>query len=96
MNIIKIEEIVIKVLSDYCEANSINAEINKDTPLIGSNRILDSIGLVNLIVDVEAAFLDEDIEISLTSETAMSARISPFRNVGALSNFIASELERNE
>lgn len=88
----RINEIVIGILSDYCKENEIDVEINKDTPLIGSNKILDSMGLVNNIVDIETAFLDEDVEISLTSEAAMSGRISPFRSVGSLCNFIARQL----
>lgn len=88
----KINEIVFNILKDYCEANDIKVEITKDTPLIGSCKIMDSMGLVNNIVDIETAFLDEDVEISLTSEAAMSGRISPFRSVGALCNFIARQL----
>lgn len=88
----KINEIVINTLKGYCEANDIQVEINKDTALIGSNKIMDSMGLVNNIVDIETAFLDEDVEISLTSEAAMSGRISPFRSVGSLCNFIARQL----
>lgn len=88
----KINEIVINTLKGYCEANDILVEINKDTALIGSNKIMDSMGLVNNIVDIETAFLDEDVEISLTSEAAMSGRISPFRSVGSLCNFIARQL----
>lgn len=88
----KINKIVIGILSDYCKENGIDAEITKDTPLIGSNKIMDSMGLVNNIVDIETAFLDEDVEVSLTSESAMSGRISPFRSVGSLCNFIARQL----
>ena len=88
----RINEIVISILSDSCKENEIDVEITKDTPLIGSNKIMDSMGLVNNIVDIETAFLDEDVEISLTSEAAMSGRISPFRSVGALCNFIARQL----
>jgi acyl carrier protein len=96
----EIENIVKRLLSDYCKNNQIEieVEITKDTPLIGSGRILDSLGLVNLMVDIETAFLDEDIEVSLASESAMSSRISPYRSVGALCNFIAKQLgiEENE
>lgn len=88
----KINEIVIATIKSYCEQNDIQVEITKDTPLIGSVRILDSMGLVNTLVDIETAFLDEDVEISLTSEAAMSSRISPFRSVGSLCNFIARQL----
>ena len=90
----KINEIVYKTIEDYCEANDIvlDDDLSKDTPLIGSGRVLDSMGLVNVCVDIETCFLDEDVEISLTSESAMSGRISPFRSVGALCNFIARQL----
>jgi acyl carrier protein len=89
----EIAKIVTNLLSDYCKNNNIpDVEITQNTPLIGSSRILDSIGLVNLIVDVETAFLDEDIELSLASESAMSARISPFRSVGSLCGFIAKQI----
>lgn len=92
----RINEIVISTLKDYCEANEINVELTKDTSLIGSARILDSMGLVNTIVDIETAFLDEGVDISLTSEAAMSGRISPFRSVGSLCNFIARQLGIDE
>jgi len=88
----KIEEIVKAVLVEYCSNNDIISEIDNSTPLIGGNRILDSMGLVNVIVDIETAFMDENVEISLTSEAAMSLRISPFRTIGALCNFIAKQL----
>jgi len=89
----KIVEIVFNVLSGICKKNNINCVINKDTPLIGSNSVLDSLGLVNLIVDIETEFLDEDIEISLTSENAMSSRISPFRTTGSLVNYIEKQIQ---
>lgn len=87
-----VEQIVYKSIEGYFLSRNIEININKDTPLIGSQSILDSLSLVSLIVDIEASFLDEDIEITLTSETAMSSRISPFRSVGALNSFIAKQL----
>jgi acyl carrier protein len=50
-------------------------------------------GLVSVIVDIETAFLDIGIEISLTAEAAMSSRISPFRTVSSLCNFIAEQVK---
>ncbi len=88
----KIDEIVYLIINDYCTINDIKADISKDTSLIGGNKIMDSMGLVNCIVDIETSFLDEGVEISLTSEAAMSGRISPFRSVGSLCNFIARQL----
>lgn len=93
----QIEEIVISTLSCYLNDNNMEiGDLSKDTALIGSNRVLDSMGLVNFIVDIETAFLDEDVEISLTSEAAMSGRISPFRSIGSLCNFIVRQLGMEE
>lgn len=94
MDKFKIKEIVTGAITEYCNINGVDITeaIDKNTPLIGNARILDSMGLVNVIVDIETAFLDEDVEISLTSESAMSGRISPFRSVGSLCNFIARQL----
>ena len=92
MNKNRINEIVLNTLKDYCESNGITEELTMDTHLIGKTRIMDSMGLVNTIVDIETAFLDEDVEISLTSETAMSLRLSPFRTIGSLCDYIARQL----
>lgn len=88
----RIEEIVLGTIKDYCLTNDVSDELTMDTHLIGRTRIMDSMGLVNTIVDIETAFLDEDIDISLTSETAMSLRLSPFRTIGSLCNYIARQL----
>ena len=63
--------------------------LDESTPLIGHRAILESIGLVSLIVDIEDK-LDEDHDISLTiaDERAMSQEKSPFRTVGLLSGYI--------
>jgi acyl carrier protein len=59
MTKLEIEKIVTNVLSEYCINNNIqNVDITPNTPLIGTNRILDSLGLVHLIVDIETTFLD--------------------------------------
>lgn len=96
MDKLKINEIVVSCIETYLAENGGGIEINDNTPLIGNARLLDSMGLVNVLVDIETAFLDEDIELSLTSEAAMSRRISPFRSVGSLCNFIMNQLEINE
>ena len=88
----QINEIVLETIKSYCETNGISEGLTMDTHLIGRTRIMDSMGLVNTIVDIETAFLDEDVEISLTSETAMSLRLSPFRTIGSLCDYIARQL----
>lgn len=92
MNREKIAEVVITSLTDYLESRGENIKVDEQTYLVGRKAVIDSIGLVNIIVDVEGKLLDEDIEITLLSEKAMSQTNSPFKNVGTLTDFILSEI----
>jgi len=63
--------------------------ITESTPLMGKSSGLDSLGLVNLIVDVEGRLLDDfDVEVTLADERAMSQKHSPFRTIGSLAEYI--------
>lgn len=95
MKINKVKEILIEIINDYFEAQEIDELANEKTALFGKNSVLDSMGLVNVIIDIESHFLDEDIEISLTSEKAMSRRNSPFRTVTTLAEYIVEQIEEN-
>ena len=79
-------KIVIDAVKEYIDDESV--EIKESSVLLGNNAVVDSIGLVNLIVDIESALSEKDIEITLTSEDAMSRRKSPFRSVETLSDYI--------
>lgn len=92
----QINDILILTLQEYCNNNSIDVKVDDQTPLIGEKRILDSLGLVNVIIDIETTLLEKGIDISLTSEAAMSAKLSPFRSLNALGNFIIKQLEPKE
>ena len=85
----KIEEIIINAFNDYFETQDIQAEVNSDTLLFGSDSVLDSMGLVNVVIDIESIFQAQGHNIALTSERAMSRRNSPFRTVSTLADFIA-------
>ena len=88
-----IMDIVIKCVEEYFDSQDISESAKKDTGLFGNKSMLDSVGLVSVIVDIESIFLDEDIEISLTSEKAMSRRYSPFRTISTLAEFIKEQIE---
>jgi acyl carrier protein len=64
-----------------------------DSPLYGEEGALDSMALINLIADIEDA-LDEQYaaSIALADEKAMSAKKSPYRNVGALTDAVMERL----
>ena len=91
-----VSDIIIESIKDYLETQDIQTEVNEDTALLGEKSILASMGLVNVIIDIESKFLDEGYEISLTSEKAMSRRNSPFRNIRTLGDFIYEQLEEDK
>lgn len=58
------------------------------TELYGKEGHLDSMGLVAFLIDIEELFLDEEIQIALSDERAMSQKNSPFRSVQTLIDYI--------
>ncbi|HMS63746.1 MAG TPA: acyl carrier protein [Ignavibacteria bacterium] len=70
-------------------------EKKEETTLYGKNSLLDSLGLVNLIVEVEQRFQDEhEVTINLTDEKALSQKNSPFLSVKTLSEYISGLLNK--
>ena len=90
------KKILIETTNEYFESQDFNEKANEDTVLFGKESVLDSMGLVNVIIDIESRFLDEGYEISLTSEKAMSRRNSPFRTISTLAEFIEEQVTANE
>jgi|SRR3982750_2994696 len=61
--------------------------ITDDTVLVGNEAVIDSLGVVSLIVEVEQRLESEHgISVTLANDKAMSARNSPFRTVGVLAD----------
>ncbi len=67
--------------------------ISDDTELYGTNGHLDSMGLVAFLIDVEESLMDNDIQISLSDERAMSQSNSPFQNVESLTSYVQTVIE---
>lgn len=86
--------VILKTLQDLHGQQDIHITqpLTDKTPLFGQEGILDSLGLVTLVVAVEQAIEDElGVSISLADEKAMSQRHSPYRTIGALAEY-ASQL----
>jgi acyl carrier protein len=72
------------------------SQLTEDTALLGENGLLDSLGLVNLLVDVEQALEDETgAALTISDDRAVSARHSPFRTVGSLADYALDLLHTN-
>lgn len=68
--------------------------LSPETPLFGRDGLLDSLGLVTLIVSVEQAIEDRfGVRVSLADDRAMSQARSPFRTVGALADYAVRLIE---
>lgn len=93
----EVQNVVVDCLTDYLESQQTGIEVDDNTQLLGPDSVLDSMGLVNVIIDIESRLSDDGIEISLTSAEAMSHKNSPFRTVSTLVNFVIQSLEaKNE
>ena len=90
----KILDLVIKTTEMICEEHEIEIidDINEDTPLFG--EILDSMGIVFLVTDLESVISEElNVYISLADERAMSQRTSPYRTVKTLAKYVQALVE---
>lgn len=72
-------------------------QLGEETVLVGNNAILDSLGVVSLIVEVEQRLdMDYQTSVTLANDKAMSQRNSPFRTVGVLADYICTLLKEEQ
>ena len=89
----QIEKLVIDCVQEYLiTIGNTGTIVTKETVLIGADAIIDSIGLVNIIVDIEGELSSKEYNILLTSEKAMSRKISPFRSINSIVAFIKESI----
>lgn len=91
MDKVKLTGLIVKCINDALseEGFTRNQKITSDTQLYGNKGLLDSLGLVRLIAELEEEIYSQtQKEITLADEKAMSAVSSPFRSVEALSDYI--------
>ena len=87
----KIFEIVIATINDFNEEsdNKIDISNGRESELFGGNSEVDSLELVNLIVEIEENISEKfNKNITITSEKAMSRNTSPFINIGTITDYI--------
>ena len=79
-----------------------NTQVNKknqlpisiELELFSENGVLDSLGLVNLIMSIEEQFEDYlDTSIVIADEKAMSQKNSPFQSVQSMADYLSKELQ---
>ncbi len=90
------DEVTATILGAIRDANELRAADAKiadaaTAPLFGGEGPLDSLSLVSLLMDIEEGLLDFDLEVSLSSEHAMSQAKSPYRSVDSLVDYIMEQ-----
>jgi acyl carrier protein len=91
LNQAAVQDIILLALNNINEERGPDEQltVGLDTRLFGADAVLDSLSLVSVIVDVEAAVSDAaGRDISLTDDRAMSQAVSPFTDVNALTAYI--------
>jgi len=87
----QIKAIVLAELSEIGETlpAPTSIEQGEETRLFGKDGALDSIHLVSLLIAVEQSIEDTfDVQISISSDRAMSQTRSPFRTIGSLTDWV--------
>lgn len=84
MNFKDVFEIIHDLIYKIIDSKEI--EINENSRLIGSDALLDSMGLVELCVNLEDRASDMGFEFDWTSESAMSRTSSIFGTAGSLAS----------
>ena len=91
--IVAIIEQAVRDAGDSLSAEA-KASLSTETPLYGKQGILDSIGLVSMIAEVEQEVEDAfGHSVTLADEKAMSQVRSPFRTIGSLADYVCQILE---
>jgi hypothetical protein len=92
----KLLRLILNLLERHFEESNetIDLKDGELTKLFGGDGVLDSLGLVGFIVEVEEALEDElGISILLADEKALSRRTSPFSRVSYLVDYILEILK---
>jgi|TARA_B110000908_G_C10130251_1_gene391847 acyl carrier protein len=91
----KVNEIIFKCVDETNIEDGTNISKDLNIILMGTDSEIDSLGLVSLIVVIEEAInIEFDVSITLADEKAMSQRISPFKTLDTLSNYVTSLLNK--
>ena len=93
MENIELYDLIIKSMEEVIsetdnDSNISLGDLSRETRLLGSKAILDSLSLVSLIVNIEQKLSEQDISITIADERAMTQEKSPFRTVGTLVDYV--------
>ena len=94
MNRDEVKNIVIEAIKEYLKEmhGDTTTTIEENNVFLGDGSILDSLGFIQVVVDIESQIKEKGKDILLTSKIAMSMEKNPFEKVGTLIDFIMRQL----
>lgn len=91
-----IEPALVEISENFPNVDVDRVRENPSLPLFGQEAMLDSLGLVNLLIAIEERIEDKmGISVTIASEKAMSLKNSPFRSTEALQKYIETLVKEN-
>jgi hypothetical protein len=82
-------KLMMSVLEEALEDQGSSIEgVTTQSPLIGPDALTTSLAFVSIIADIEMSLEDQEVEVTLVSEEALSRSQSPFRTLDALSDYV--------
>jgi acyl carrier protein len=92
-------DLIVSTVKEYCASRGTDGPVTIDsaTRLFGRSGVLDSLGLVSVVVDVEQKLRDDlRIDIALMDDRAMSRNSSPFGTPDSLADYILELLAERQ
>jgi len=89
-----IKDIIVEALNHFYRSQKLTIEADEHTEIVGENSKVDSLSLVNLMVEIETKFIELNHEITLASDTALTHADTPMARVSTLVDYIYDQLER--
>lgn len=85
-----IKKIVLQAidLSNQSRSHETQISTSESSILFGKDGSLDSMALVALLMDIEDALQEQNIDVSLSDEKAMSSTRSPFKDISSITQYV--------
>lgn len=93
----EVVKIILQSIRDHLKkaGGGSRTEVSGETRLSGKGAFLDSLALVQLLIEIEERTGDRyGVTVALMDERAMSEKSSPFITVGSLANYLVSSIEK--
>ena len=92
-------QLIVRAVQDFAmSAKGIQlTEVTESTALFGRKGLLDSLGLVSVVLDIEQEVNGRlNVSVSLADDRAMSQTKSPFRTVASLADYTLTLIQEQK